>query len=263
MTINTAKAKMLRGEPAFGLELGMGSPLVAEALAGSGIDYLQIDNQHGDWGPDTTIAALIAIAGSSATPMARVARNDYTMIGRLLDEGCLGIVVPMVHTAVDAMQAADACRFPPHGQRSCGWGRVARNDPSYWDWIDQELFLAVQIESQTAVDNAEAILSTPGVDGCWVGPSDLAFSMGIHPRDMLTDERHHRNLERVLDACRNTGTIPGFASSSPEDAKRRAEQGFRFLTCGGDHTLLMTGAAATVRHLGLTEATSETRPTTY
>lgn len=219
MTTNTAKAKMLRGEPAFGLELGMGSPLVAEALAGSGIDYLQIDNQHGDWGPDSTIAALTAIAGSPATPMARVARNDYTMIGR--------------------------------------------NDPTYWDWIDQELFLAVQIESQTAVENAEAILSTPGVDGCWVGRSDMAFSMGIHPRDMLNDERHQRNLERVLDACRNTGTIPGFASSSPEDAKRRAERGFRFLTCGGDHTLLMTGAAETVSSLGLSAKAAEARPTTY
>ena len=263
MKTNATKAKLLRGEPAFGFELGMGSPLVAEALAHTGIDFLQIDNQHGDWGPDSTIAALMAIEGGHATPIARVARNDYTMIGRLLDEGCMGIVVPMVHTAEDAKAAADACRFPPHGQRSCGWGRVGRNDPGYWDWIDQELFLAVQIESQTAVDNAEAILSTPGVDGCWVGPSDMAFSMGIHPRDMLTDERHALNLERVLEACRNTGTIPGFASSSPEDAKRRAEQGFRFLTCGGDHTLLMTGAQASVGLLGLTGSLLGERPTSY
>ena len=102
MKINTAKQKMLRGEPAFGWSLGSGSPVVAEVLAHSGIDFVMIDNQHGSWGPDSTIAALMAINAGSATPMARVARNDYTMIGRLLDEGMLGIVVPMVHTREDA-----------------------------------------------------------------------------------------------------------------------------------------------------------------
>ena len=83
MKINTAKAKMLAGGTAFGFELGMGSATIAEALSRTGIDYLQLDNQHGDWGPDSTIAALIAMEGGTATPMARVARNDYTMIGRL------------------------------------------------------------------------------------------------------------------------------------------------------------------------------------
>jgi 4-hydroxy-2-oxoheptanedioate aldolase len=244
--VNKTKAKLLAGEAAFGYELGFGSPLVAEALAGCGIDYLQIDNQHGDWGPDSTIAALMAIEGGGATPMARVARNDYTLIGRLLDIGALGIVVPMVHTPEEARAAADACRFPPLGQRSSGWGRAGRSDPDYWDWIDEQVFLAVQIESATAVENAEAILATPGVDGCWLGPSDLAFSMGIHPRDMADNEAHQRAIERVLEACRNTGTIPGFAAGSAEDALRRAEQGFRFLTCGGDHTLLMNGARASV-----------------
>src|SRR3954447_26990266 len=160
---------MLRGEPAFGYELGMGSPLVAEALAGCGIDFLQIDNQHGDWGPDSTLAATVAIEGGGATPIARVARNDYTLIGRLLDIGLMGIVVPMVHTAEDAKATADACHFPPHGTRSCGWGRVARNDDTYWDWIDEQVLVMVQIESITAVENAEAILSTPGVDGVWTG----------------------------------------------------------------------------------------------
>ena len=127
MQINQTKKKLLAGQPAFGYELAMGAPLVAEALARTGIDFLQIDNQHGDWGPDSTIAALMAIQGGSATPVARVARNDYTMVGRLLDSGVMGLVFPMVHTAEDANAAADAARFPPRGTRSCGWGRVARS----------------------------------------------------------------------------------------------------------------------------------------
>jgi 4-hydroxy-2-oxoheptanedioate aldolase len=249
--INATKQKLLAGGTAFGFELGLGSATVAEALARTGIDYVQIDNQHGDWGPDSTLAALMAIEGGSATPIARVARNDYTMIGRLLDEGMMGIVVPMVHTAEDAKAAADACRFPPIGTRSCGWGRVGRNDPDYWDWIDEQVLLMVQIESITAVENAEAILSTPGVDGCWTGPADLAFSMGIHPRDQRTDERHIEALERVKRACANTGKIPGIAAMSPEDAADRASQGWRFINAGADFQLLMDGAAAGLRAVGL------------
>jgi 4-hydroxy-2-oxoheptanedioate aldolase len=234
----------------------MGSPLIVEALAQSGIDYIQIDNQHGDWGPDSTIAALIAIEGSGATPIARVARNDYTLIGRLLDSGCMGIVVPMVHTAEDAQAAAKATRFPPDGDRSCGWGRVARIDDSYWDWINEQVLLMVQIESITAVENAEAILSTPGVDGCWIGPSDLAWSMGIHPKNSGQDDRHAKAVERVLQACKNTGKIPGIACGSPEEAFRRSQQGFQFLNAGGDHTLILGAAKAGVKAVGLTVPTS-------
>ncbi len=244
MKVNAAKTKMLAGGTAFGFELGFGSPLIAEALSRTGIDYLQIDTQHGDWGPGSTLAALVAMEGGSATPMARVARNDYTLIGRLLDEGMMGIIVPMVHTAEDAKAAADACRFPPIGTRSCGWGRVGRTDPDYWDWIDEQVLLMVQIESITAVDNAEAILSTPGVDGCWTGPADLAYSMGIHPRDQRSEDRHARALERIQEACANTGKIPGIAAMNPEDAADRAAQGWRFINAGADYQLLLDGAKA-------------------
>jgi 4-hydroxy-2-oxoheptanedioate aldolase len=254
--INQTKKKLLAGQPAFGYELALGSSLVAEALARTGIDFLQIDNQHGDWGPDSTIAALMGIEGGGATPVARVARNDYTMVGRLLDSGVMGLVFPMVHTAEDAKAAADATRFPPTGTRSCGWGRVARNDPDYWDWIDEQVFVAVQIESITAVENAEAILSTPGVDGCWVGPSDLAYSMGIHPKDRNTRDDHARAIERVLEACKNTGTFPGYAAASPEEALSRAKEGFQFLTAGSDAGFLIGGGIAGVKQLGLKSSTT-------
>jgi 4-hydroxy-2-oxoheptanedioate aldolase len=250
MKANTAKQKMLAGQPAFGYALGSGSPIVAEALAGCGIDFLLLDTQHGSGGPDAATAALLAMAGGDATPMARVARNEYTAIGRLLDEGALGIVVPLVHTAADARAAADACRFPPRGARSWGWGRAGRYGDDYADAIDDEVFLAVQIESERAVENAEAILAVPGVDGCWIGPSDLALSLGLHPRDGARDERLARAIERVLDACRNTGTIPGYAAFTPDEARRRAEQGFRYVTAGSDLGFLLGGARAGLQTLG-------------
>src|SRR5215831_4319981 len=159
MRTNTAKQKMLQGKPAFGYSLALGSPLAAEAMASTGIDFILLDNQHGSFGPDSTIACLAAMAAGTAIPMARVARNDYTMLGRLLDEGMLGIVVPMVHTVEDAQAAASACRYPPQGTRSWGWGRAARYGDDYPDRINDELFLAVQLESIQAIENAEAIMS--------------------------------------------------------------------------------------------------------
>jgi 4-hydroxy-2-oxoheptanedioate aldolase len=247
MKTNTAKQKMLAGQPAFGFGLGLGSPAAAEALSASGIDFLLLDRQHGSWGDDSTLAALIAMTAGNAVPMARVARNDYTLIGRLLDEGMLGIVVPMVHTPEEAKAAADACRLPPIGTRSWGYGRARVYGGDYTDWIDEQLFVAVQIESAQAVENAEAILATPGVDGCWLGPSDLALSMGIHPRDMFQRDEHKRAIERVLQACQNTGKIPGFAGSSPQHGLELAKQGFRFVTAGGDAGFLIGGAAAAVK----------------
>jgi 4-hydroxy-2-oxoheptanedioate aldolase len=181
--------------------------------------------------------------------MARVARNDYTLIGRLLDEGALGIVVPMVHTPEEARVAAEACRFPPDGTRSWGWGRAGRSGDDYGDVVNAQVFVAVQIESMEAVENSEAIMATPGVDGCWIGPSDLALSLGLHPSNAAGDERHEQAIAHVLDACRNTGKIPGFASYTPEEARLRAEQGFVFLTLGSDVEILLVGARAGVEQL--------------
>jgi 4-hydroxy-2-oxoheptanedioate aldolase len=242
---------MRQGEAAFGYALGLGSPLAAEVLAHSGIDFLLLDTQHGSFGPDSTIATLLAVAAGTATPMARVARNDYTLIGRLLDEGVLGVVVPMVDTVEDARAVADACRFPPVGGRSWGWGRAARYGADYSDAINDELFVAIQIESTRAVEAAEAILAVPGIDGCWIGPSDLALSMGLHPRDAASDERHGRALERVLQACRDTGKVPGLACSSPAEARRRADAGFQFLTAASDVGMLIAGAREGLETLGL------------
>lgn len=249
MKINTAKQKMLEGKPAFGFSLGLGSPIVAEILAHTEIDFIQLDRQHGSWSDGSTTAALQAMHGGPAVSIARVARNDYTLIGRLLDEGFLGIVVPMVHTAEDAKAAADACRLPPVGNRSWGWGRARMHGPDYPQWINEQLFVAVQIESIQAVENAEAIMATPGIDGCWLGPSDMALSMGISPLEMFESDEHAQAIEKVLQACKNTGKIPGKACSSPERAKRRAAQGFQYLTAGNDAGMILGGAAAGIKTL--------------
>ncbi len=246
---NTAKQRMVSGEAAFGWALGLGSPIAAERLAGTGIDFVMIDGQHGSFGPDLMPLTFMAITAGGATPMARVSSNDFTSIGRLLDEGALGIIVPMVHTADDAKRAADACRYPPTGTRSWGWARAAAYGDDYPLAVNDEIFLAVQIESAQAVGNAEAILGTEGVDGVWIGPADLTLSLGHRPGSESGLKALGEAVNQIHEACKATGKIAGFAGGSPQEAKALADRGFRFLTAGSDAGFMMAGAKAGIELL--------------
>lgn len=251
MRENTAKAKMLAGKPAYGYAIGMGSVRAAEVLAYTAIDWILLDTQHGSFGGDQIHQSFAVMRHSPAIPMARAARNDYTMIGRLLDEGAMGIIVPMVESVEDARRAADACLHPPRGKRSFGWGGAGQYGPDYPDWINQEIFVAVQLESITAVENAEAIMAVDGIDGCWAGPADLALSIGVDPREAGESERHAEALAEIVRACKAVGKIPGIAAASPEDAVARAEEGFQFITAGSDAGFMTAGAMEGLATLGL------------
>jgi 4-hydroxy-2-oxoheptanedioate aldolase len=249
MKINTAKQRMLAGEPAIGAGVGLGSTLACELLSLVGFDFLLVDNQHGAWDDTLTMAAFRNINLGSAIPMARVRQNEFGAIGRLLDVGALGIVVPMVHTVEDAQRAVHATRFPPLGGRSLGPFGVTFYGPDYHCWIDEQVFLAIQLESQRAVEHAEEILSVEGIDGCWVGPADLALSMGVDPSTPDGFRAHEAALLSVVEACQKAGKVPGIASTEAEVA-RRVGQGFLFVTAGGDRTYMLSGAESILRDLG-------------
>ncbi len=242
MKINLTKQKMQNGKPAFGYSAKLGSPVAAEFLSSCGVDFVMLDGQHGSWDQGLLIQGFQAVCAGSALPFARVAFNSFTLIGQLLDAGAMGIIVPMIDTVEQAHAAAKDCRYPPVGERSFGHGRALAYGDDYTDWINEQLFVAVQIESAAAVENAEAILSVPGIDGCMVGPQDLALSLGFQPREYPRREEHARALERVVQACRNTGKIPGIDIGAPDTAVQRVQQGFRFIVMGSD-VRFMTGAA--------------------
>ena len=252
MRVNDVKARLLAGEVVYGYVLNLGSAVAAESMSRTGIDFLMLDLQHGSWDLAETAQALMAMSAATI-PMARPAANDYTMIGKLLDEGAMGIVVPMVDTPEQAKAAADACLFPPAGNRSHGYGGALRlsgdDGPAYVGGMNDQLFLAVQLESALAVDNAEAILAPPGVDGCWVGPADLAMSLGLTPSTAWDESEFQAALQRVLAACDATGTVPGYAAFDPARAEQARALGFRYLTAGWDLGFLLEGAVAGVRRL--------------
>ncbi len=248
MRINTAKRRMLEGKLAIGAEVQLGSPLAAEALSLSGFDFVQVDNQHGAWNQESTTSALRSICLGSAVPMVRVQQNDFYAIGGLLDRGALGIVVPMVETVEQAKAAALAVRYPPQGGRSWGAFGARFHGSDYGEWIDEEVFLAIQIESKLAVDHVEDIMAVDGVDGCWIGPFDLAKSMGV---DLSTSEgkkAHESAILKVLAACHKTNKIPGIWACSGA-AKSRIEQGFLFVVAGDDYEFVFDGANKLLQEL--------------
>jgi len=233
MEINTAKRKMLAGKPALGAAVGLGAPMAAEIYSLQGWDFVLVDNQHGNWDLASVTAAFRSIAVGTSVPMARVQKNDFFAIGSLLDRGAMGIVVPMVNSREQAEAAAFAARFPPRGGRSWGgFGTGIHQVTDYGSWINEELFLAVQIETKEAVERAEEILSVDGVDGCWIGPADLAFSLGLDVGTPVGYQQHEAAIMRVLDACHRTDKIPGIAGGT--HGERWLEKGFLYVTCAAD-----------------------------
>jgi 4-hydroxy-2-oxoheptanedioate aldolase len=249
MKINTAKRLLLDGKPAIGAGAVLGSPSATELLSRAGFDWIIVDCQHGDWEDDRVLQAFRAISLGSAVPMARVRQNDYGAIGRLLDRGSLGIIVPMVNNAAEARAAVFAVRYPPRGGRSWGAFLAGYHGGDYGDWADNEIWLAVQIETVQGVENAEEILGVDGIDGCWIGPKDLARSMGVDINTPEGRQAHEAAILKVLAACRKTGKVPGIDAKAGGGAERWLAHGFQFVTTTSDADLLLGGSQAILEHL--------------
>jgi 4-hydroxy-2-oxoheptanedioate aldolase len=172
-------------------------------------------------------------------PMARVPWNDTIWIQRTLDAGALGLVVPMVNTEADAEAVVANMRYAIKGQRSFGGSRVAAYlEGDYRTWADEHLTVIVMIETIQAVKNAEEILGTEGVTGCFIGPNDLALSMGLSPRDTGPGTEHEAAMMDVLAAARKTGKAAGKHCFVGAEVTQRIQQGFQFLAVASDAAFL-------------------------
>ncbi len=229
--------------PLIGMWLSTGSPLVAEICAGSGLDWVLIDAEHGPNDLTSTLPQLQALAGYPVTTLVRPPIGDPVLIKQYLEIGAQNLLVPLVDTAEHAADLARAVRYPPQGVRGVGsslgrssrWGRI----PDYAANAGDAISLYVQIESASAVENAEAILAVEGVDGIFLGPADLAASMGhlggqAHP-DVVAA------VERCLGLARAAGKPAGVYASDPALADRYITAGVSFVCVGADVTLLARG----------------------
>jgi 4-hydroxy-2-oxoheptanedioate aldolase len=242
----TAKAR--RREPVVGYWMTLDSPVLAERLAGVGFDYLVLDAQHGELDARAQLAGLLAVdAAAESAGLVRVAANSPTEIGRALDVGAAGVIVPLVDTAEDAAAAVAAARYPPRGIRSYGPLRSdLRIGPTPAEVDDTVLVLAM-IETAAGLANVESIAATPGLDGVYVGPSDLSLGLGAAvPGDPSVSVAFGEALARIRAACDSHGRIAGIHTPSGEVAASRLAEGFTLATVAHDVGHLVESAR---RHL--------------
>ena len=205
--------------PAFGLWGSIPSSLTAELAAAIGFDYVCVDLQHGGADEERMVAMFSALEARGAVPFARVLSNEPWMVNRVLDLGAVGVIVPLVGSAAEAKRAVSGCRYPPRGARSYGPLRAALTVGS----ADPERLAAgalcfVMVETREGLDNVEAIAATPGLDGIYIGPSDLSIGLGRDPGhggDLLETA-----ITRVREACAAAGIVAGMHCTAA--ARRRA-----------------------------------------
>ena len=233
------------GRTALGLWSVVPGSFGVEILARTGVDYVCVDGQHGLIGFDAMVPMLQAIGAGGSAPITRVPSNDPYGIMKSLDAGARGVIVPLVNSAADAERAVAACRYPPRGMRSYGpiraGGVMGTSDP---ETLEKEALCLVMVETREALERVEEIAATPGLDGIYVGPSDLALSLGLPATIEVLEDEHAEAVERVRRACAANGVVAGIHASSGEWARRHADAGFEMVTVATDASLLMNAALA-------------------
>ena len=238
MTPTDIRAKWRAGGVALGMWAALADPFAAELAALSGLDYICVDQQHGLVDHRDLIAMLPSIERHGVLPITRVPANDAATIGRALDAGAMGVVVPMVSTAAEAAAAVAACRYAPHGVRSFGPIRAAvaagTTDPRRLE----QVLCVVMVETEQGLAELPAIAATPGVDAIYVGPADLGLSLGVAPALETADPRHAKAIETIREACAEAGIVAGIQCSDGAAAASRAAAGFQMVTFAKDSALL-------------------------
>ena len=243
MRPNTAKQKLREGTPAIGGWLGVPSSFSAEIMANQGFDWLCIDTQHGAIGFSAALPMLQAISNTPTMPFVRVPWNEPSIIMKYLDAGAYGIIVPMIETREDAERAVWAMRYPPMGMRSSGPFRASLYAGSdYLERANEEVLLAVMIETPKALENLEEIASVPGIDVLYIGPSDLSQALGLGPRYNADNPKHAETVTRIREVCERHGVIPGVHTSGNVLTSRYIREGFKMILLTTDAGGIASGA---------------------
>lgn len=238
--------RVLAGETTFGLFVDLDSPLAAEICGRAGYDWLVLDLEHGIATEADLLGLLQAVELTGSTAVVRPQSGERLRIGRALDLGAGGIMVPRLDSADGAREAVSFLRYPPDGVRGValrtrggGMGAVPHGKVGE---LNRRILGIVQVETPGAVREAAAIAAIDGVDVLFVGPADLSHSLGIPGR--FDDQRYTGALRAVIDACAAHGKAAGILVYDPAAVAGLVEQGFRFVGIGGAGALLAEGAAA-------------------
>jgi 4-hydroxy-2-oxoheptanedioate aldolase len=245
---NKFKANLKAGRPQVGLWSSLSSAAATEILADSGFDWILIDTEHAPNETPMVADQLRAASMGAASPVVRPAWNDVVILKRLLDVGVQTLLVPFIQSPDEAARAVAATRYPPRGVRGVAsvhranrYGRV----PDYFAHSDDEMCVLVQLETRAAVDALEAIAAVDGIDGVFIGPSDLAASLGY-----LGNNAHPEVRSTIEQACRRAQAIGkpiGILAPVESDARAYLDMGFAYVAVGSDVVVLRKGCDALVK----------------
>ncbi|MEQ8438315.1 MAG: aldolase/citrate lyase family protein [Ilumatobacter fluminis] len=246
------------GDETLGLWIQLPSPITAEIAARQPVAYVCVDTQHGVNDAMSCVATFSAIELAGNVPIARVPWNEPGVIGKTLDAGAHGVIVPMVNTRSQAEAVVDAARYAPAGTRSWGPMMAGLRRPDYQQWAHDNVTVIPMIETVEALDNLDEILECPGVDAVYVGPADLSVSLGLPPGNNDGTPAFDDALGRITDACARHEVVAGIHATGALAARRR-EQGFRMITIGSDALAVRSGfeveiAAAAGERAGRSDA---------
>lgn len=251
MIDNTLKAIWAEGNPVLHGWLSIGNAFTAEIMAEQGYDAISIDVQHGALHYTDVLPMFQAMRASGVVIGARVPWLDPGIIMKMLDAGAMQIICPMINTADQAAEFVSYLRYPPHGQRSFGPTRAQFSQgPGIAAEANDKVIGWAMVETREAMSNLDAIAATPGLDGIYVGPADLTFSLfdGKYPPAFDREEPEMIEvLKKIVSACHKAGIKAALHCGTAEYAARAVDWGYDMTTVGGDFRFLASGAAASVK----------------
>ncbi len=262
MPKNRFKQRLASGRTQYGLWLGLPDNSAAEIAAVAGFDWLLIDGEHAPFDLRTILGHLQAIAPYDAAPIVRCVEGSNALIKQLLDIGVQTLLVPMVETAAQARQLVSAVRYPPAGIRGLGTSlaRAARWNqvPGYLKSANDEICLIVQVETASALEQLDEILAVEGIDGVFIGPSDLSASLGY-----IGDAGNPAVVEAInrgLNKIRAAGKYAGLLCLDPSLAEQYVAQGANFVGVGVDTLILAQGARKLAQRFKSDTPVAEEKP---
>jgi 2-keto-3-deoxy-L-rhamnonate aldolase RhmA len=244
------RARLASDDFLVGTWLTLLDPAVPELLAGSGYDLLIADGEHGPVATSDLVQMVIATRAVQVAVLYRVAANEPVRIMHALDAGASGVVIPQVRTVADVERAVAWCRYPPVGLRGIAPRRVSgygRQSAAYMEGANDSVTCCIQIETREALESLDALLAVPGIDTILLGPNDLAASLGH--TGQITHPEVEAAIAHVVERATAHGIPAGAWTQSAEVARRRREQGYRWVTISADYGFIVTAADAAVREI--------------
>jgi 4-hydroxy-2-oxoheptanedioate aldolase len=247
-------ARLRAGETVHCGWCAIAAPMVAEVIAREGFGAVTLDSQHGTWDLAGLLAGIAAVRQAGSAPLVRVPLGDFAMVSRVLDCGAEGVIAPMINTAADARAFAAAAKYPPIGERSWGPQRAAMlagiaNQKDYLVAGNDVVVTLAMIETRTALANLDAIAATPGIDGLFLGPSDLSIALSEGKSLDPESQDVEAGLDRIVAAAQRAGKIAGAYCASAPRALAVAKRGVRFCAIASDTAFLRAGARAQLDRL--------------